>query len=107
MVLKRTIVSLLCLVSLSLSCTVWAGEHKVKKKDFERAYTLLEQGEILSLSEIIERTSERFPGKILEIELEEKDDVIIYEIEFLGEGGVVMKMYIHAKTGEILSVKED
>jgi uncharacterized membrane protein YkoI len=78
----------------------WAGDH-------ERARALLEQGKILSLSEIIKQASSRFPGKILEAALEEKDGLIVYEIEFLGTSGVIMEMLFDARTGQLISVKED
>jgi uncharacterized membrane protein YkoI len=78
----------------------WADDH-------ERARALFEQGKILSLSEIMKRASSQFPGKILEVELEEKNGLIVYEIEFLGKQGVLMKMLIDARTGQLISVKED
>ena len=78
--------------------TAWA-------KDSERARELLAKGEILSLSDILTRVSSQVPGKILEIKLEEEKGEVVYEIEFLAEDGVVMEMYIDAKTAKILSVK--
>ncbi len=78
----------------------WAGDH-------ERARVLLERGEILSLSEIMKQTNLELPGKILEIELEEKAGMIVYEIEFLSEQDVVMEMLIDARTGRLISVRED
>jgi len=80
--------------------TAWAGDH-------ERARLLLEQGKILSLSEIMHMAKDRFPGKILEVELDEKDGEIVYEIEFLGQNGVIMEMLIDARNGQLISIKED
>jgi len=88
------------LVMLFAGNLAWADDH-------ERARKLLEQGEILSLSEILKQTRTQVPGKILEVELEEKGKLIVYEIEFLSEQGVVMEMLIDARTGKFLSVKED
>jgi len=88
------------LVTFMATGMAWAGDH-------ERARALLEQGEILSLSEIMNQANSRIPGKILEVELEEKHGRIVYEIEFLGDQGVVMKMLIDARTGQLISVKED
>ena len=88
------------LAMLSTSGAVWASDH-------ERARDLLEQGKILSLSEIMKQANSRVPGKILEVDLEEKDGLIVYEIEFLGEDGVVMEMLIDARTGRLISVEED
>lgn len=88
------------LAILLASSLAWAGDH-------ERARELLERGEILSLSEIIKQTNTEIPGKILEVELEEKGGLIVYEVEFLGKQGVVMEMLIDAKSGRIISVEED
>ena len=78
--------------------TAWA-------KDSDRARELLTKGEILSLSDILARVSSQVPGKILEIKLEEKNGEVVYEIEFLAEDGVVMEMYLDAKTAKILSIE--
>lgn len=75
--------------------------------DSERARELLKNGEILSLSEILSQVSSKIPGKLLEVELEERKGRVVYEIEFLGEDGVVIKMLVEAKTGVILSVEVD
>ena len=85
---------------LLVGSMAWAGDH-------ERARALLEQGKIMSLSEIMKQTSTTIPGKILEVELEEKGGLIVYEVEFLGEKGVVMEMLIDARDGRIISVEED
>ncbi len=88
------------LLILSTTPMAWAGDH-------DRAKALLEEGEILSLSEIMEQANSRVPGKILEVELEEKGSMIVYEIEFLSEQGVIMEMLINARSGKLISVEED
>jgi len=76
-------------------------------KDYEKARALLEKGEILSLTDIISKISDKVPGKLLEVELKEKESLIVYEIEYLGENGVVMEMLIDARTADIISIQED
>ena len=88
------------LTTLITTGMAWAGDH-------ERARILLEQGEILSLSEIMEKASLRVAGKVLEIELEEEDGLIVYKIEFLDANNVIMEMLIDARTGVLVSVEED
>jgi uncharacterized membrane protein YkoI len=96
----KTVWIMILLAMLLAGSMAWAGDH-------ERARALLEQGKILSLSEIMKQASSEVPGKILEVELEEKHGLIVYEIEFLSEQGVVMEMIIDARTGRMISVKED
>jgi len=75
--------------------------------DYIEARRLNVSGEILPLEDILKNIKLTFPGKILEIELEQEDGKIIYEVEILGTDGVVREIYINAKTGKLLSVKED
>ncbi|MDX8394829.1 MAG: PepSY domain-containing protein [Mariprofundaceae bacterium] len=96
---KTTWIISLFLMLLTAS-NAWADDH-------DRARLLLEQGKILSLSDIMKQANTRFPGKILEIELEEKKGVIVYEVELLGEDGVVMEMLIDAQSGRMISLRRD
>ena len=64
-------------------------------------------GEILSLEVILENVRQTYPGKVLEVELENEDQQIVYEMEILGDDGVIKEIYIDAKTGKQLFSKED
>ena len=76
-------------------------------EDNDEARRLHESGQILSLEEILQRLRPRYPGKVLEIELEQKTGQIIYEVEILGKDGVVRELYIDARTGDVLRSKVD
>lgn len=75
--------------------------------DHIEARHLLEAGEILPLEVILKNIREKFPGKILDIELEREDQEIAYEVEVLGDDSVVREIYIDARTGKVLYSKED
>lgn len=75
--------------------------------DYIEARRLQDSGEILPLQTILKNIRQSFPGKIIEIDLEKEDGFIAYEVEILGKDGVVREIYINAKTGKLLSVKED
>lgn len=75
--------------------------------DYIEARRLLDSGEILSLEVILRKVRQVFPGKILEVELEKEEQQIVYEIEILGDDGVIKEIYIDAKTGKQLFYKED
>jgi len=75
--------------------------------DHIEARRLLEAGEILPLEAILKNVREKFPGNILEVKLESEDKEIVYEVEVLGNDNVVREIYINAKTGKVLSSKED
>jgi uncharacterized membrane protein YkoI len=75
--------------------------------DHDRALGLRHKGEILPLTTIIQRTSRRFPGEVLEVELKKKDGRRVYEIEILGDDHVVREILVDAANGKILSVEKD
>ena len=75
--------------------------------DHQKARRLLESGEVLPLTVILEKVQVHHQGKILEVELEQKSGKIIYEIEMLNENGIVYELYVDAKTGEVLRTKVD
>jgi len=75
--------------------------------DYIEAKRLRDKGEIMSLEEILKNVRQAYPGRILEIELEDEKGRITYELEILGDDSIVREIYIDAKSGELLSVEED
>jgi len=75
--------------------------------DQDEARRLLKSGDILSLELILEKVRSSHPGKILEVELEKESGKTIYEIEMLGDDGVVREFIIDARTGDLLENKRD
>ena len=77
-----------------------------EKHDHVEARHLLESGEILPLEDILKNVRYKFPGKIIEVELEKINQRIVYEIEILSDYGVITELYINPKTGEVLYINE-
>ena len=75
--------------------------------DYREAKRLRESGEIMPLEEILKNVRRAYPGRILELELENERGRVIYELEILGADSIVREIYIDAKSGELLSVEED
>ena len=75
--------------------------------DYREAKRLRESGEIMPLEEILKNVRTTYPGRILEVELENEKGRVIYELEILGTDSIVREIYIDAKSGELLSVEED
>ncbi|MBZ9784872.1 PepSY domain-containing protein [Pseudomonas sp. REP124] len=76
--------------------------------DQDEALRLRQQGVILPLEQVLDQALERYPGaKLLEVELEEKHHVYIYEVELLTTEGVVREIDVEAATGRLLKDKED
>lgn len=87
---------LLCMSSLALADV-----------DADRARQLREAGDILPLETILEKIQAAYPGKVLEVELEEKHKKLVYEIELLDDKGKVWKLLVDPRTAEVLKQKQD
>ena len=95
----RVVVLMLCtFCSLALARDLGQNE----------ALRLREQGIILPLEQLLQSALQRHPGaKLLEVELEEHDDIYIYEVELLTLSGVVREIKLNASNGELLKDKVD
>jgi len=93
--------TLIILALLGQMFTVQAEE------DHDEAKRLFESGDILSLEVILEKLRPHYPGKILKVELEKQSKYIIYEMEIVGQDGVVHELYVDAKTGDVLHSEVD
>lgn len=74
----------------------------------DEALRLREQGRIIPLEQLLTLVNERHPqASLLEVELEEDDDIYIYEVELATVSGVVRELEIDAHSGKILKDEED
>lgn len=73
--------------------------------DHDRARAALQRGEVLPLRDIIDKAEQAFPGKMLEVELEDEDGRIVYDIEILSPDGRLIELLYDARTGTLLSAK--
>lgn len=95
------------IVAICLSVLLLVANVAFADSDYEQAQKLREAGEILPLESILQKLHTSHPGKILEVELENKHDLLIYEIEILDDEGKVWKIKVNAKTGVQLQHKKD
>ncbi len=87
-----------------MACTVCMARDLNQDEVLE----LRQKGVILPLEQFIELALGRYPGsKLLEAELEEKHDVLVYEIELLTSDKVVRELKFDARNSRLLEDKED
>ncbi|GKT12320.1 MAG: hypothetical protein ISEC1_P1298 [Thiomicrorhabdus sp.] len=84
------------LISLALLSTSSLSD------DQDRVLNLREAGEILPLEQILKITRKEIDGRILEVELEQEKETILYELQILDITGQVWELKIDAKTGDII-----
>jgi uncharacterized membrane protein YkoI len=75
------------------------------KSDHDRAREALKRGEVLPLRDIVARAEAAFPGRLLEVELEDEDGDIVYDIELLSPDGRLIELLYDARTGTLLKAK--
>ncbi len=56
---------------------------------------------VMSLQDAIEVVTATFPGRVIEAELEDEHGEVMYEVEIVGEDGLVREIEVHAKTGQV------
>ncbi|MEN5041643.1 PepSY domain-containing protein [Stenotrophomonas sp. TWI700] len=61
------------------------------------------QGRFVPLEQVVADALRRYPGKLIEVELDDAK----YEIEILGPDGVVMELDYDAATGRLLKMEKD
>ena len=93
--MKRLLSSLL-LIAASLSGQGWADDSYLE------ARRLAEEGRILPLEQILSRIGQFRQDQILEVELDQRGQRLIYEIELLDDRGTVWELQVDAVTGEIV-----
>jgi len=101
---RRCIVHCLLATCAVMVCTLCTA----RDLDQDEALKLRQQGAILPLEQFIGLALGRYPGsKLLEAELEEKHDVLVYEIELLTSDHVVRELKFDARDTRLLQDKED
>ncbi len=71
------------------------------------AKTLVEQGAILPLKQLVQKAEQLRAGRLLEADLRKKHGRYIYNIEILDAKGVVWELKFNAATGELLEIEEE
>jgi uncharacterized membrane protein YkoI len=90
-------------LGMALGCASFAA---CAEQDYEHARQLRLQGRILPLELILKRVEALYPGRVLEVEIEERGGNYVYEIEMLDAGGSVRTMKLDAASGALLQDRE-
>lgn len=94
------------LLPLALLCMMSSSALAGDDDDQERARQLLESHQVMPLARIAELVSRQYPGRIIDVELEEEDAQVIYEMKILGSDGRVREIHVDAADGRIVANPE-
>jgi uncharacterized membrane protein YkoI len=93
---------------IALVLAIFALQAVARDLDQDEALKLREEGVILPLERLLNSALGLYPGaRLLEAELEEEDDVYIYEVELITADGTVRELELDARDGRILKDEED
>ena len=92
---------------VALLVGLMSGLPEASAGDHDQARQLRHQGEILPLSQILSQISSRYPGRVLEVELKQRNGRPVYEIELLGRDDVVRDITVDAKSGSVMAVEDE
>jgi uncharacterized membrane protein YkoI len=78
-----------------------------RHEDAERASRAAVAGEFVPLASIVTKLRARYPGEIVETELETQDGRAYYEFHVLQADGRVIEIKVDARSGRYLTGKTD
>lgn len=61
----------------------------------------------ISMMDALKKAQEKYPGKPIEVELEEEDGYLVYKVEIVGSDKSIMELSVDAGTGAILQMEKE
>ncbi len=95
-----------CIV-IALGMTATRADDDKKQREHDAIREALQRGEVLPLVRILALAQQAVPGDVIEVELERKHDVLVYEIKVLTQTGRVREIKLDARTGSILKIEDN
>jgi uncharacterized membrane protein YkoI len=88
------------------------SEHDEEQEEHEArehavVSSLAGPDDILSLEQILQKARQLHAGRVLETELEEGGDGMVYEVEILDANGEVWEMKFDARSGQLLGEEQE
>jgi uncharacterized membrane protein YkoI len=77
------------------------------KPDHERAADAVATGAVLPLAEVLARLAQTHPGDVIEVELDDEDGIVVYDLDIVTPDGRLLEIEINAATGAVLDVEID
>ena len=95
------------LILLLFFCLTIPSVVIAKDIDQDDAKILRQQGVILPLEQILQAAQKLHPGRVIEVDLEKKKHLYIYEIEIADNDGQVWELKFNASDATLLSQERD
>jgi uncharacterized membrane protein YkoI len=92
--------------ALALGAPAWSGKDGTQEMDETRKAVELSKTAKVTIEQAVKTAMEKFSGKVIEAELEQKHGKGIWEVEIVGADGKVMEVHVDADTGAVIDVEE-
>ncbi len=75
------------------------------RPDHERAADAVATGAVLPLAEVLAGLAQTHPGDVIEVELDDEDGIVVYDLDIVTTDGRLLEIEINAATGAVLDVE--
>ncbi|HEY1078422.1 MAG TPA: PepSY domain-containing protein [Fontimonas sp.] len=96
---------LIVFAAIARAATPTAAPGAAERSEHGSLREALERNELVPFISIVDWIETHYVGKIVEVELEDEDDQINYEIDLLTPTGDMLEFEFDGRTGALLSVK--
>ena len=86
------------LLALALAGPAAAGDH-------DRARDAVRSGQVMPLGQIVGQVGARYPGRLLDADLDRRGDNLVYRLRWLTREGNVLNIAVDGRTGRVLNVQ--
>lgn len=93
-------------VTLVVGGLVWSKERGQDKQEKNRQVVAMATVATVAIEQAIKTALENFPGKVIEAELEKKQDKTVWEVEILTAAQGLMAVQIDAVSGSVVTTEE-
>jgi uncharacterized membrane protein YkoI len=94
-------------VVLVLNGPAWSDQKGKGKKDEAKETVEMAATAKVTIDQAIKTASEKVAGKVVEAELEMKQDKLVWEVEVVTADNKVMEVHIDAESGAVIDVEEE
>lgn len=97
--MARAFTLLLLLLAVGLASVPTRASDR---DEVDRVRAAVQAGELLPLTQVLERLQRSHPGQVLEVELERDDGRWVYEVKLLQAGGRLLKLELDGRSAAVL-----
>lgn len=91
----------------ALACALASAEaSNASSHDLDAVRLAVRRGEIRPLAEVLTLVRSKLPGEIVGVEIERKDGRWLYEFRVANNKGGLFEVYVDARSGDIIRIKE-